>query len=116
MELREFISEVLTDIFDGVSAAQKRISDKGGEINPFVKTGTSGVTYAPVERTSNKTLCIAEFDVALTVADKEQKGGKIGVLLGTSESAAESPRLLKRPSSQGLSFPSRTDCHNSSSS
>ncbi len=82
MELREFISEVLTDIFEGVSAAQKRISDKGGEINPFVKTGTSGITYAPVERTPNKTLCIAEFDVALTVADKEQKGGKIGVLLG----------------------------------
>lgn len=83
MELKEFVSEVLTDIFEGVADAQERISDIGGEINPAVKTGMNGVVYAPDRQTSHKTLCVAEFDVALTVSDKEQKGGKIGVLLGS---------------------------------
>ena len=87
MELKEFVSEVLTDIFEGVADAQVRIANKGGEINPAVRTGTSGSTFAPSKTPDhqilNKTLCVAEFDVALTVADKEQKGGKIGVLLGS---------------------------------
>ena len=83
MELKEFVSEVLTDIFEGVADAQERITDIGGEINPAVKTGMNGVVYAPDRQTSHKSLCIAEFDVALTVSDNEQKGGKIGVLLGS---------------------------------
>ena len=97
MERKEFVEETLTDIFLGVAGAQKRITDIGGEINPAVKTGMNGVVYAPDRQTSHKTLCIAEFDVALTVSDKEQKGGKIGVLLwdigaggGKSESAEAS--------------------------
>lgn len=101
MDLKEFVSEVLTDIFEGVADAKERISDKGGEINPAIKTGAMGSTIVPdslpQKHVAHKTLCVAEFDVALTVSDKEQKGGKIGVLLwdigaggGKSESAEAS--------------------------
>lgn len=87
MELKEFVSEVLTDIFEDVADAQERIADKGGEINPAIKTGAMGSTFVPdslrQKQAAHKTLCVAEFDVALTVSDKEQKGGKIGVLLGS---------------------------------
>ncbi len=101
MDLKEFVEETLTDIFLGVAGAQKRITDIGGEINPAIKTGAMGSTFVPdslrQKQAAHKTLCVAEFDVALTVSDKEQKGGKIGVLLwdigaggGKSESAEAS--------------------------
>lgn len=115
MDLKEFVEETLTDIFLGVAGAQKRITDIGGEINPAVKTGMNGVVYAPDRQTSHKTLCIAEFDVALTVSDKEQKGGRLASCSGTSERAAASPNPLKRPKSRESSFPSRISCLNSSS-
>lgn len=87
MELKEFIKEVLTSIFEGVSEAQIEIAEKGGMINPEVSTTTTGVLVSPtnaLDRSASgkKNVNIAEFDVVLAVTDKEQKGGKIGVLLG----------------------------------
>ncbi len=86
MELKEFVSEVLSDIFLSVADDQKIIANQGGRVNPDISTTTSGVVICPVVDcgvgSPYKSLCVAEFDVALTIADKEQKSGKIGVLFG----------------------------------
>ena len=83
MELKEFVETVLTDIFVGVANAQSKISDNGGVINPNIAEGTSGVIVAPTHKgcSTHKRLCVAEFDVALTVSDKKDEKAKIGVLL-----------------------------------
>ena len=104
MELREFVSEVLTEIFEGVADAQIKIAEKGGVINPDIFVGTSGEVYAPVgrrDKVGRKERCFAEFDVALTVGNKEQQGGKIGVVLSVingscgKSSATESTEVTR---------------------
>ena len=82
MEISKFVSEVLVGIFEGVSDAQVKIEEKGGEINPGAYTDPRGEIFAIARGmdSSTKKLCIAEFNVALSVTDNEQKGGKIGVL------------------------------------
>jgi hypothetical protein len=80
MELKNFISETLVQISEGVSMAQQKVSAYGSVINPSVKNvnqthplyhGTLDVApYA----TQKAFLC--EFDIALLVEDK--KTDKLG--------------------------------------
>lgn len=77
MELKNFIETVLTDIFVGVANAQKNIADDGRLINPSVHITPAGVFH--IDERGRKMPCVAEFDVALSISDNIDKGGKIGV-------------------------------------
>ena len=84
MELKEFITEALSQIVEGVSEAQKRLSNSGAEINPKV-LGTSDMIAGNgggIRTQSENFAQIIEFDVAVTATEGSGKKGGIGIVAG----------------------------------
>ncbi len=81
MELDKFVEMTLTSIFDGAARAASHAKKQGGAVNPNAGTDDRGALFA--RPGGYKRLCIAEFDVALSVGDKKNQGGKLGVVLGS---------------------------------
>lgn len=83
MELKEFIKEVIVDIYDGISDAKKATgktvvpeASLVPESIPYVKNGIGPGAKATM--VSNLI-----FEVSLAETDKEGSSGGIGVLLGS---------------------------------
>jgi len=83
MELKDFISETLIHIVDGVKEAQKHAKENDAKINPInlqlQKSGNKpiysdgrGINFAQV----------IDFDVALTVTDEKKGKSGVGVFVG----------------------------------
>ena len=72
LELRDFVSETIKQVIDGVVAAQKYAEDKGAVVNPSF--GLRHQKERPVQSIS--------FDVALTAAKGTKTQGGVGVLIG----------------------------------
>ncbi len=82
MKLKDFISETLKEIIDGVSDAQKYYSEKGGLINPvldFTGADKAVVYYA---RDTQQIPQFIDFDVAITASEESGTKGGIGVWVG----------------------------------
>ena len=62
MDVKEFVSETLKQIIDGVKNAQKSTEGTGAAVNPFDNH------YEKVE-----------FDIAATVIESSETGGKAGL-------------------------------------
>jgi hypothetical protein len=82
MQLNNFIKDVITNIYDGVSLAQKttgkNILPSGGLISegiPYVKEGIGPNSSATM-------ISNIEFEVSLTDGTKDGNTSGIGVLLG----------------------------------
>jgi len=77
MELRDFISQALQDIANGIVDAQGKTPD-GATVNPADTRGTDakahGLNGNPVQN--------VEFDVALTLLRGSETKGGIGVFAG----------------------------------
>jgi len=76
MELRQFISDALTQLVDGVIDAQVNAKGKGALIAP----GQETVILFPRDNSEprfSRERQVVEFDVAITVF--ESAGGKVGV-------------------------------------
>ena len=86
MEIEEFVSSVLCGIVKGAVSADKEVSKLGAEINPALRNAPSDVFLSTLER--GEMVCRAEFDIALTVENKEGAGAKIGVFSGIFGTAA----------------------------
>lgn len=74
MELKEFISETITQIQEGVQDAITRrsaVPGSAGAINPVFGENTNATTSAHVQK--------VEFDVAVTVTEKGDHDGKAGI-------------------------------------
>lgn len=83
MDLKEFVSSVLTQIVDGVREAQSSQSVESGLINPnlFASQGALHEKGHLVSR-HGQLVQNVEFDVALTVNEGTQTKGGIGVCAG----------------------------------
>jgi hypothetical protein len=79
MKLSEFVEQTLTQILEGVEAAQKRAPDLGGSVNPIPSIAPPGQQATESTRQRIHTV---SFDVALTTTDVSGKGGGIGVAVG----------------------------------
>lgn len=84
MELKEFISETLTQIAQGVKDAQSNVAELGAKVNPASVPNFQGdVPHCNGSgRTSTKVLCEVEFNVSLTNDTSTATGSGIGVLFG----------------------------------
>jgi hypothetical protein len=86
MELKEFVSESLKQIIDGVIDAQTYAKSKGASINPSRMTYTNPSNNNPVVITDrgqvNKPVQIMEFDVAVTVTQAEEAKAGLGIFTG----------------------------------
>ena len=129
MELREFVSDVLTQIREGISDAIRKHPGMGaGAISPAVKNGN----YVDWDQYIKN----VEFDVAVTTTDKGaiEGEGKIEVLKvfkigGSGSSSSENSTASRIKFSVSMIFPTQIveddnrgpyaslqDCHQSSES
>lgn len=83
MQLKEFVSAVLTDIVDGVRAAQKQGHAREGEVNPLLAT-QQGVLQEKGRMVSRwgQLVQVVKFDVAVTAEEGKGTKGGIGVFVG----------------------------------
>src|SRR5947209_8347157 len=82
MELRDFVSETLKQIIDGVIDAQAYGREKGARVNPLdlpVRNETGGVQSRMYARDVAHSI---DFDVAVTTTEGKQTKGGIGVVAG----------------------------------
>ena len=85
MELKDFVSISLTQIVEGVIAAQQRVGPTGAFVNPQDKLSKmgdpKGARFVEIPGTGYylHELQSIEFDVAVTVAESSENKGGIGV-------------------------------------
>lgn len=85
MELKDFISDTLVQIAEGVKSAQSEYKSLGGKVNPSgMKQVNGDVAWGksiPIHGEASL-LCEVKFEVALTSEEKDNNAGGIGVLFG----------------------------------
>jgi len=111
MELRDFIEETLTQIVEGVKAAQGRAKDQGARVNPHLTTSADLAAKQGILIASGSAAQLVQFDVAITVKEGTATKGGIGVALGvvalgsTGQSQAESASVSRVKFSVPLVLP-----------
>jgi hypothetical protein len=81
MQLNEFITETLNQIFKGISDSKQSANKNGFQVNPWIVKGASDMTNILVDRQTKTPLQIVEFDVAVTTVDSKKAKGGAGVFV-----------------------------------
>ena len=81
MELREFVSETLKQVIDGVKLAQDHAQKQGAKINPQNAYLTSRGDYLVARENKSPVVQQIEFDVAVTTAEGAQAKGGLGIFV-----------------------------------
>ena len=82
MELKQFISEAITAIVEGVVDAQNKAESLGAFVNPGGLTRTATSPDTTWDNTDNNIARLVNFDVAVTVQNGTTTNAKIGVVAG----------------------------------
>jgi len=82
IELKDFISQSLIQIIDGVRVAQQHASDHKAKVVPQLQPG-SGPSDALRTHPDSRPLQNIDFDVAVQASTKDQAEGQIGILIAT---------------------------------
>lgn len=83
MELKDFVSEALQQIVEGVNTAQASIEHHGAAVNPnLIGDYKEHAKHGLLLSGTGKVAQIVEFDVALTVKEGTGTKGGIGVFTG----------------------------------
>jgi hypothetical protein len=104
MELKQFITTTLNDIFDGVAEAQKHAKETGGSINPC----SNSEHYSDVDGYWFPVKDV-DFDIAVTINEEGKVAGGGGVFTGviTVGTKAESNQTNNQSSRIKFSVPVR---------
>lgn len=81
MDLRQFVSETLTQIVGGIEDAKKSITDGSARINPRLNPHSDAKIKQLVDDNDSLIQDVV-FDVALTVSSGTGTSGKVSVLAG----------------------------------
>lgn len=86
MELKEFISETIQQISQGIIDAKTKCSELDVIVNPNITVGSKGSYYIPAERnianiSMQRRVQRLDMDIAVTVTEASETsgGGKIGI-------------------------------------
>jgi len=84
MDLKEFVSETLVSIVDGIKDAQDKSGELGAAINPggLMRNTTSVENNAVWDNRDNNYAQPVTFDIAITAEDSAHGGAKVKVLSG----------------------------------
>jgi len=82
MDLREFVSETLTQIVEGVKNAQNKAKESGATVNPRLMISVELAAKQGFLSTEHGHAQFVQFDVALTVTEGTGTKGGIGVFAG----------------------------------
>lgn len=80
MQLKDFVSETLNQIVEGIIAAQRFGDERGALVNPKGLVGSNN--KADWDRASGESASRIEFDVAITAVEGKGTKGGIGVFVG----------------------------------
>ena len=80
MELKDFVSETLKQVMQGVKMAQENAAEVGGTINPsgFIVPGKS----MPVHTGMNLVGQMINFDIVVSTHDTDKAKGGVGIFVG----------------------------------
>lgn len=84
MELKDFITQTLTNIIEGVKNGQKIADTHEAKINPkdlYPLNYTSGSTYADIEK--ERFAQFVDFDIAVTTSEETMGKGGVGIFIGS---------------------------------
>lgn len=99
MELKEFISETLVQIQEGVQDAIQRrsaVSSSAGVINPVFGIDMDAASPDHIQK--------VEFDVAVTVTDKVSGSGKAGIKVFSIELGGEAGKSAEQSTVSRIKF------------
>lgn len=111
MQLNEFITETLQQIFTGISDAKQSADDNGFQVNPWIVSGTSDMTNVLVDRKTQTPVQKVDFDVAVTTVESEQSKGGAGIFVaglglgGQIQSGAQNSIVSRIKFSVPISLP-----------
>lgn len=91
MELKDFVSETIKQIIDGVKEAQEYARTNDAKINPEdleIYHNTSSTTLYKMHYSTEPVYTI-EFDVAVTTQENIDGKGKVGVFAGMFKAGVE---------------------------
>lgn len=79
MELKEFVSEALGQIMEGVKSAQSKASELSGKINP---DGFSNADTSALRGRNGEIAQIIFFDIVVSTTDADRAKGGVGIFVG----------------------------------
>jgi hypothetical protein len=82
MNLQDFISQALSQIIEGVAAAQEAADKRGATVNPQLTGTTDSLASQGLLWSGDATAQVVQFDVALTTTEGTGTKGGIGVFVG----------------------------------
>lgn len=86
MDLQTFIQASLVQIANGIAGANGELKETGALVNPRNlypdKNGGHNYGYIGSKGEAQRLVEFVEFDVAITVSQESEKGGKIGLMVG----------------------------------
>lgn len=82
MELKQFVSETMKQIIDGVIDAQKYAKDVDAKVNPYERGWNFGANSSFLKDGMGFYGQILEFDVAVTTTEGDQVKGGAGIFVG----------------------------------
>ncbi len=82
MELKDFVSETLKQILEGVKTAQGYTKETGGKIVPAGMGQTASNTHPQIYAKNGEFVQMIEFDVAVTTTEEDKAKGGVGVFVG----------------------------------
>ncbi|MCP1338971.1 hypothetical protein NJR55_05130 [Idiomarina sp. M1R2S28] len=109
MNLKDFVSESIFEIVDGIVEAQGRLSSDDAKIVPdvqnvFTESQTGGTNLAIGWDKSGNLIHSIEFDVAVTAAEGTESRGGIGVVAGVFALGAQGKSQENSQSMSRLKF------------
>lgn len=82
MELKDFVSETLKQILEGVKTAQEYSKNAGGKISPSGMGQTASNTHPQIYAKNGEFVQMIKFDVAVTTTEDDKTKGGVGVFVG----------------------------------
>jgi len=101
MQLDQFISESLNQIFRGISNAKKEANELGFQVNPWIVGGRSDPSGLLIDRETKTPVKVVEFDVAVTTTESDQSKGGAGIFIaplaiGAQKKTSETNMVVSR--------------------
>jgi hypothetical protein len=83
MELKDFVSQTLTQILDGIKKSQEYAKEKKAAINPSSPSifGSKATSY--LRGDNGGMIQYIDFDVAVTAVEGSETKGGIGIFVGS---------------------------------
>jgi len=111
VDLKEFVSETLLQIVNGVADAQIQATTAGARVNPRLVGGQTHAAGLGFLASSHGPAQIVQFDVALTVKEGSGTKGGIGIVAGivslgsSGQSSAENSSISRVKFNVPLTLP-----------